>query len=54
MLTTEPLPPEPTKQERFDNRAANADPMIEAIIAGLAETRAEPVTATKAWLRGLL
>lgn len=54
VLATEPLPPAPTKQERFDSRASNADPVIEAIIAGLAETRAEPVAATKAWLRGLL
>jgi hypothetical protein len=54
VLTTEPLPPEPTRQERFDNRAANADPAIEAIIAGLAELKGLPVAATKAWLRGLL
>jgi hypothetical protein len=54
VLTTEPLPAPPTKRERFDSRVASADPVIEAIIAGLADMRSEPVAATKVWLRGLL
>tara|TARA_R110000787_G_scaffold84417_1_gene181010 strand:- start:603 stop:989 length:387 start_codon:yes stop_codon:yes gene_type:complete len=54
VITTEALPPEPTRQERFDNRAANADPVTEAIIAGLAEVRGVTVPEAKAWLRGLV
>jgi hypothetical protein len=54
VLTTEPLPAPPTKRERFDSRAANADPVIEAIIAGLAELKGLPVPAAKAWLRRLM
>ena len=40
--------------ERFDNRAANADPMIEAIITGLAEVKGITVPEAKVWLRGLV
>jgi len=53
-ITTEALPPEPTKQEKFTRRVNSGDAMLEAIIAGLADMRGESVGDTEMWLQGLL
>lgn len=53
-LTTEPLPPKPTKRDYYDATSAAPDALMEAIIAGLAELKGLPVPATKAWLKGML
>ena len=54
VLTTEPLPPEPTRQERFDQSASVGNPLTDALIAGLAEIKGITVPDAKVWLRGLL
>ena len=53
-ITTEALPPEPTRQERFDQSAGGGNPLTDALIAGLAEVKGVTVPEAKAWLRGLV
>ena len=53
-LVTAPLPPEPTKREKFTRRVNDGDVMLEAVIAGLADMRGESVGDTEMWLQGLL
>ena len=53
-LVTEPLPPEPTRQERFDQSAGGGNSLTDALIAGLAEVKGITVPEAKVWLRGLL
>ncbi len=53
-ITTEALPPEPTRQERFDQSAGGGNSLTDALIAGLAEVKGITVPEAKEWLRGLL
>tara|TARA_R110000868_G_scaffold25979_2_gene100679 strand:+ start:1330 stop:1716 length:387 start_codon:yes stop_codon:yes gene_type:complete len=53
-ITTEAMPPEPTRQERFDQSASVGNPLTDALIAGLAEVKGITVPDAKVWLRGLV